>query len=83
MLPNASCVSCGGEVRMVAAITDHNAVAPPTPTERTPAQRLLDVSGIDVLKCPCCRTGRMQKGAPLAKNPVHRIRSMDELVNTS
>lgn len=60
-----------------------NAVTPPTPTERTPAQRLLDVSGIDVLKCPCCRTGRMQKGAPLAKNPVHRIRSMDELVNTS
>lgn len=60
-----------------------NVAAPPPPAEQTAVERLLDASGIDVLKCPCCKAGQMQRTRPIEKNQVHRIRSLGELTNTS
>lgn len=57
--------------------------APPIPAAKTPAERLLEVAGIDVLKCPCCKHGRMKRGELLLKTENQRIRTLGDLINTS
>jgi hypothetical protein len=61
------------------------AVAVPPKTESlTAVERLLKVSGLDVLKCPCCEIGRMRRTDPLPRaRPTIRLPSLAECLNSS
>ena len=59
--------------------------APKVIAPETATQRLLEVAGIDVLKCPCCTTGRMRRGLAIpGSQPLCRLPDLATcLVNTS
>lgn len=68
------------QCRAALAVTD----TPTKPAPQTATQRLLEVAGIDVLKCPCCQLGRMQRGAVIPRSrPAFRIPSLVECLNSS
>ncbi|MBU6430178.1 MAG: IS91 family transposase, partial [Cyanobacteria bacterium REEB65] len=58
--------------------------APVEPEKMTAVERLLKVSGIDVLKCPCCEAGRMKRSDFLAPTrAARRVPSLIDVLNTS
>ena len=61
------------------------ATAPRPIEEKTATQRLLDATGVDVLKCPHCPTGRMLKCGGLLNTPASRshILSSPTCLNSS
>jgi hypothetical protein len=60
-------------------------VQPDHPQKESPEDRLLRLTGIDILKCPCCEKGRMIKGPLLATATPIKRRSLDHerIINTS
>ncbi len=56
----------------------------PSPTtKQTPEQLLLQVTGIDILKCPCCGNGRMNKVRCLSPAPLRLYDRRVALCDTS
>lgn len=60
-------------------------VQPDHPQKESPEDRLLRLTGIDILKCPCCESGRMIKGPLLATPTSIKRQSSDHtmIINTS